>query len=228
MVAYGPWPCYATTKNIINHFGGVFIKISVGLHIYFEGALHITSYDRIISRYSNSAHPFRPTNLSRIMNTLIKLIGRTPEVIDGNEEIHPVPVFHRYAPKQCRIIDGPAIYICRGRVHTNWLQYCTQTSLGDIVQWLSSQICNVCALLETSTKFGILVQVDMVAAITSGYRTTSTAPTGGWRRHLLNLGTWCHTSVHNFGSRRDFFILFSDLYSGDVYSLSVYYLSTFQ
>ena len=38
-----------------------------------------------------------------------------------------------------------------------------------IVQWLSSQICNVCALLETSTKFGILV--DMAAAITSGYIT---------------------------------------------------------
>ena len=95
-----------------------------------------------------------------------------------------------------------------------------------VVQWLSSQIGNVCALLETSTKFGTLV--DMVAAITSSYRTTSTAPPGGWRRHILNVGTWCHISVHNFGSRRDFFILFSDLYSGDVYSLSVYYLSTFQ
>ena len=88
-----------------------------------------------------------------------------------------------------------------------------------IVQRLSSQICNVCALLETSSKFAILV--DMVAAITSGYRTTSAAPPGGWWRHLLNVGTLCHISVHNFGSGSHFFILFSDLYSGDVYSLSV-------
>ena len=40
---------------------------------------------------------------------------------------------------------------------------------GVVVQWLSSQICNVCALLETSVIFGILI--DMVAAITAGYRT---------------------------------------------------------
>ena len=66
-----------------------------------------------------------------------------------------------------------------------------------IVQWLSSQICNVCALLETSTTFGILV--DMVVTITTCYRTTSTAPPGGWWRHLLNMGTFCHTSLHNFG-----------------------------
>ena len=83
-----------------------------------------------------------------------------------------------------------------------------------IVQWLSSQICNVCALLETSTTFGTLV--DMVTTITTGYRTTSTAPPGGWWRHILNVGTFCHTSVHNFGSKRNFFSLFSDLYPGDV------------
>ena len=83
-----------------------------------------------------------------------------------------------------------------------------------VVQWLSSQICNVCALLETSTKFGTLV--DMVTTITTGYRTTSTAPPGGWWRHILNVGTFCHTSVHNFGSKRNFFSLFSDLYPGDV------------
>ncbi len=62
-----------------------------------------------------------------------------------------------------------------------------------IVQWLSSQICNVCALLETSTKFGILV--DMVATITICYRTISTAPPGGWSRHPLNVGTCCHINV---------------------------------
>ena len=84
-----------------------------------------------------------------------------------------------------------------------------------IVQWLSSQICNVCALLETSTTFGILV--DMVATITIGYRTTSAAPPGGWSRHPLNVGTCCHINVYNFGSKRNFFILFSDLYSGDVH-----------
>ena len=50
----------------------------------------------------------------------------------------------------------------------------------EIVRWLISQICNVCALLETSTKFGILV--DMIATITIGYRTTSAAPPGGWSR----------------------------------------------
>ena len=48
-----------------------------------------------------------------------------------------------------------------------------------IVQWLSSQICNVCALLETSAKFGILVA--MLATITIGYRTTSTAPLAAGR-----------------------------------------------
>ena len=83
-----------------------------------------------------------------------------------------------------------------------------------VVQWLSSQICNVCALLETSTKCRILV--DMVVTITTGYRTTSTAPPGAWWRHLLNVGTFCHTSLHNFGSKRIFFTLFSDLYPGDV------------
>ena len=79
----------------------------------------------------------------------------------------------------------------------------------------SSQICNVCALLETSTKFGILV--NMVATITIGYRTTSAAPPGGWSRHPLNVGTCCHINVYNFGSRRNFFILFSELYSEDVH-----------
>ena len=99
---------------------------------------------------------------------------------------------------------------CKKNTHSS-------NSTGDkglIVQWLSSQICNVCALLETSTKFGTLV--DMVTTITTGYRTTSTAPPGGWWRHILNVGTCCHTSVHNFGSKRNFFSLFSDLYPGDV------------
>ena len=74
---------------------------------------------------------------------------------------------------------------------------------------------NVCALLETSTKFGMLI--DMVATITTGYRTTSAAPPGGWWRHLLDVNTYIHINVYNFGSKRNFFILFSDLYSGDVH-----------
>ena len=62
---------------------------------------------------------------------------------------------------------------------------CTTASIGgvigdaimlfcNVVQWLSYQICNVCALVETSTKFCILV--GMVATITTGYRITSAAP----------------------------------------------------
>ena len=57
-------------------------------------------------------------------------------------------------------------------------------------------------------KHHICTLVDMVATITTGYRTTSTAPPGGWWCHILNVGTCCHTSLHNFGSKRIFSVCF--------------------
>ena len=137
---------------------------------------------------------------------------------------------HRLCSRRAKYLTAmldKAFGDCPSEVHSDASKSCLiyysanhlTATVSQLVQWLSSQICNVCALLETSTKFGVLV--DMVAAMSSGYRTTSTAPPGGWWRHILNVSTWCHINVHNFVSKRIFFILFSDLYSGDVYWLSV-------
>ena len=60
----------------------------------------------------------------------------------------------------------------------------------------------------------------MVATLTTGYRTTSAANPGGWWRHLKNVGICCDINVYNFVSKRNFFILFSDLYSEDVHCLA--------
>ena len=116
-----------------------------------------------------------------------------------NRQRHPyVPI--KAMPWQQRNIEYP------GDHSFVMLRVLRRKQPKQVVQWLSSQICNVCSLLETGTKFGVLV--DMVAAMSSGYRTTSTAPPGGWWRHILNVSTWCHINVHNFVSKRIFSFCF--------------------